>query len=70
MTRRGVPVRAAYEQTGALRRPCPQCDASPFQWCIDPRGRLRRVPCVLRTREPHTEPVGHPALPQPEGTAT
>lgn len=52
MTRRGGPIRQAYEATGALRRPCPMCDAGPFQWCIDPRGRLRRVPCVLRTREP------------------
>jgi hypothetical protein len=48
VTRR--PIRAAYEANGALRRDCPQCDAGPGQWCIDPRGRLRRVPCVLRTR--------------------
>lgn len=44
------PIRAAYEQTGAIRRVCPMCDAGPGQWCIDQRGRLRRVPCVLRTR--------------------
>lgn len=48
MTRQ--PIREAYEETGALRRECPMCDAGPGQWCIDPRGRLRRVPCVLRTR--------------------
>ncbi|WP_456085470.1 zinc finger domain-containing protein [Mycobacterium pinniadriaticum] len=47
-----VPVRAAYEQYDALRRDCPMCDAGPGQWCITPRGRLRRVPCVLRTRTP------------------
>ena len=46
MTRQ--PIRAAYEQTGALRRHCPMCDASPGQWCVDPRGRIRRVPCVRR----------------------
>ncbi|SDC25701.1 hypothetical protein SAMN04488581_0397 [Mycolicibacterium neoaurum] len=46
------PIRVAYEQNGALDRDCPQCDAGPQQWCVDPRGRLRRVPCVLRTRIP------------------
>lgn len=51
MTRQ--PIRIAYEETGALRRPCPTCDAAPFQWCVDSRGRLRRVPCVTRTVERH-----------------
>ncbi|MEH3131622.1 MAG: hypothetical protein PGN27_16870 [Mycolicibacterium neoaurum] len=46
------PIRAAYDQNGALDRDCPQCDAGPQQWCVDPRGRLRRVPCVLRARIP------------------
>ncbi|AHC27824.1 MULTISPECIES: hypothetical protein [Mycobacteriaceae] len=50
MTR--IPIHAAYEQNGALDRGCPQCDAGPRQWCIDSRGRIRRVPCVLRTRIP------------------
>lgn len=45
------PIRAAYHQDNAIGRPCPQCDAGPGQWCVTPRGRLRRVPCVLRTRE-------------------
>ena len=44
-----VPIRAAYEANGALDRDCPMCQASPGQWCADPRGRLRRVPCVSRT---------------------
>lgn len=46
MTRR--PIREAYEVGGAIRRHCPLCDASPGQWCVDPRGRIRRVPCVRR----------------------
>lgn len=45
------PIRVAYLQGGALGRPCPMCDAGPGQWCINPRGRLRRVPCVLRATE-------------------
>lgn len=44
------PIRAAYEAGGAIRRHCELCDAGPDQWCIDPRGRIRRVPCVTRTR--------------------
>lgn len=61
MTRR--PIRAAYEETGALRRECPMCDAGPGQWCVDQRGRLRRVPCVLRTRG--TQQPSTPATAEP-----
>jgi hypothetical protein len=42
------PIRAAYEANAALGRDCPMCDAGPGQWCVDGRGRLRRVPCVGR----------------------
>jgi len=49
-----APNWAAYQFNGAHQRHCPMCDASPNQWCIDSRGRLRRVPCVTRTTErPH-----------------
>lgn len=61
MTRQ--PIRAAYAETGALRRECPMCDAGPGQWCIDPRGRLRRVPCVLRTKG--TQPSSTPTTTDP-----
>lgn len=62
MTR--TPIRAAYEQNGALDRDCPQCDAGPQQWCVDPRGRLRRVPCVLRTRLRDTASPARTEFPQ------
>lgn len=50
-----IPIRAAYEHHGAVRRPCPQCGAGPNRWCVNTAGRLRRVP--LRPAGPLRHPT-------------
>ncbi len=39
-----LPIRAAYEHHGVVRRPCPQCGAGPNRWRMNTAGRLHRVP--------------------------
>lgn len=46
--RRGRPIWAAYEDTGALSVNCANCQAEQGVWCTKPDGRVSRVPCVAR----------------------
>lgn len=45
---RGRAVLAAYADTGAADIPCPHCAAEQGQPCVQPDGRVSRVPCVGR----------------------
>lgn len=65
MTRAGEPIKAAYFETGALWRDCPLCGAPAETWCSDEHGRIRRVPCVLRTVDPTRSNAGPSAARTP-----
>lgn len=80
--RDATPIPAAYEESGSLHRVCPMCAAPAGEWCTDSRGRVRRVPCVLRpTRSSDVDPptakrnasgavdFGEPRRPTPDDIA-
>lgn len=45
----------AYEGVDRSK-PCPGCGAAPSSWCTRGDGRVRRVPCPRRPRNPATLP--------------
>ena len=50
--RTGGPVMAAYADTGAIDRDCPNCTALAGEFCVHDgfQGRVeRKVPCLART---------------------
>lgn len=44
----GRAIWAAYEDTGALSIPCPNCGAEQGVWCTKPDGRVAKTPCIAR----------------------
>jgi hypothetical protein len=50
------PVVAAYADTGAIDRSCPNCGANPQEYCIHDNGVQRKMPCPNRL--PHNPDTG------------
>lgn len=48
---RGRAVTAAYVETNALERDCPNCAAVVGEFCTFPDGSERHLPCFARVRD-------------------
>jgi hypothetical protein len=43
----------AYDENGAIYRPCTNCGAQPWEMCTNPiRNKPRKTPCVVRVTGP------------------
>jgi len=57
------PIASAYRYADP-GRPCPNCRAPAYAWCLTPDGTVRRIPCVARFRAGITDApeVEHPDI--------